>query len=254
MDYIPNDDDDLFEYDPEESSTSYDHTQTSSSSSNNSINSDYVDAVKNTLRNTSIDSEDSGVNRAQVRLSTAFYEGTYHWVNNESSANGFLQSVIYVLDKITNNDFSKIQLFKETEFRLAKKLFVDYLMREAFAIDDNQKYDDGIQSIMKEMFDVDISDFYMNVCYTIIYDMNRHSIHLDRIIYTALSAQLELPTKEILFVDDPDLNDLYRSFNYSLEHKDKVTQILSEIITPDVLKMVPSHDIPRPNYKTQTEA
>lgn len=252
MTYIPSDDDDLFEYEPE--NEVQEEATKSHTSSNTSYNSDYIDSVKETLRNTNVDVDSSGVNQAQVALSTAFYDGTHHWINNDANVNSFVQSVSFVLDQLTDNDYSKIRYFKEVEFKLSKKLLVDLLMREAFNITSSSDYEDGIKGIMKEMFDVDFSDLYMKICYTLLYDTNKHVIHLDRIIYTALAAELDFPVKDVLFSDDPSLSELYAVTGYSSEYNEKVQEILSEIINPDLLEMAKINENTQVHYRTKKQS
>lgn len=251
MTYVPSDDDDLFDYEPDNEvqvETSKPH-----SSSNNSYNSDYIDSVKETLKNTNIDIESSGVNHPQVALSTAFYDGTHHWINHESNVTSFVQGVTFVLDHLTDNDYSKIKYFKEVEFKLSRKLLVDVLMREAFNVTSSSDYEDGIKGIMKEMFDIDFSDFYMKICYTLLYDINRHVIHLDRLVYTALAADLDLPTKDVLFEDNPSISDLYSVTDYSSDHNEKVQKILSEIINLDLLEMAKTDENTQVHYRTKEQ-
>jgi len=237
MTYIPSDDDDLFDYDPEQEETTSAQTNISNPSVNNQKSSDYVHAVKDSLKNTTIDIDSSGVNQAQVRLSSAFYDGTHHWINNDSVVNSFIESVAIVLDEMTNNDYSRIRYFKEIEFKLARKLLVDFLMEEAFNIADSDNYANGIQGIMKEMFDVETSDFYMNITYTSLFNLNKHSITLDRILYQALSEKLGIPVKECLFAEELNVLDLYNVTNYSKSNAEKFNVIMSEIIDKNYIKM-----------------
>jgi hypothetical protein len=253
MTYLPRDDDDLFEYEPEDDVKTSTSSSTVHQANSSNISSDYVDAVKETLKNTSVDIDSSGVNHPQVALSTAFYNGTHHWINNDSSVTSFVEGVTYVLDKLTNEDYSKIRYFKQVEFRLAKKILVNYLMTDAFSINDSSDYANGIQSVMEEMFDIKTSEFYMNICYTNLYDLNKHSIHLDRIIYTALAADLDLPTLDVLFSDDPSLPELYKVTDSASHYHQKVQNMLSSIINSDILQMARLDEDTQVNYRTKEQ-
>jgi len=239
MDYINSDDDDLFDYDPEEEVNENDIVENLSDSNQtkSQLSDDYVSTVKETLKNTEIDTDDGGVNRACIKLAEAFHNGTHHWIHQDENAAPYFRTLSYTLNKLTNNDFSKIELFYHTEHILGRKILVDFLMREVFAVEsekDDEK--EGIQQMMKEMFDVDVSDFFMQIIYENLYILNKHSIMLDRILYTELAHSLDIPVIDGLFEDDPHLPQLHRALNYNTEFAHKRQKIINDLLTEEVMK------------------
>lgn len=238
MDEINSNDDDLFDYDPEDEINQFDASENISDSNQtkSQANNDYISTVKETLKNTEIDTNGNGVNRACIKFAEAFHNGTHHWIHEHNNAAPYFRALSYTLNRLTNNDFSKIELFYHTEHVLGRKILVDFLMSEIFCLDGRENNEDSIKTIMKEMFDIEVSDFFMRIIYENIYSLNKHSITLDRILYSKLSEYLEIPVIEALFEDNPYLPELDRALDYNEQFSHKKQEIINQLLTDQAME------------------
>lgn len=238
MEDINFNDDDLFDYDPEneiEDNNVIDNISNSSQTKTQPTN-DYVSAVKETLKNTEIDIDDTGLNKACIKIARAFHDGTNHWIYGVNELDPYFKSLKYTLDIITDNDFSKIELFYYTEHILGRKILADFLMREVFCLDGKEDKGSGIKTVMREMFEIEVSDFFMNIIYNNIYKLNKLSIDIDKLLYIQLGSALNLPLIDELLQDDPDLIQLHKAINYHQQFNQANQKIINDLFTKEVME------------------
>ena len=66
--------------------------------------------------------------------------------------------------------------------------------------------------------------------------LNKHSIMLDRILYTELAHSLNMPVIDGLFEDDPHLPQLHRALDYNTEFAHKRQKIINDLLTEEVME------------------
>lgn len=225
------DDDDLFDYDPE--------NETASNSQNVHVGPEYTDqqnklitAIKDNFDSSEDEDEALGsVRHLQARLAASFQSASSYFITNtEQQASDFAQR--HVLDYLTDGNYSYIELFYLTESKIVSTInFINIAEIIFFSEDSN------MQEIVKEIFDVDLSDTYVETCFISHLKISQHSLLVNRMLYTSLSEYLDIPIKEELLLDETVINDITDySYHNSINH------IRSDILksftkTKDVEKM-----------------
>lgn len=184
--YIDNDDD-LFEYDPEQEESK----QTSS------VNNDFTDSVKDTFENITNISHHSDRNK----LAIAFNISTQKFIEAINSE-AYNKSIRLVLDKLTNGDFTLINLFHRLEMRIFRRMHFLSLFDE---LSGSEFKNNSIVKEVLEFLQVDFTDLYIKTCYQSTYNISIFALSLDRAMYITLSKRLGIPVKQELFANPADM-------------------------------------------------
>lgn len=185
--YIDNDDD-LFDYDPEQDS------QKQSSS----VNSDFTESVKDNFDSILTHNHQSDRNK----LAIAFNISTQKFIES-TNTESYNKSVRLVLDKLTNGDFTLLNLYHRLEMRIYRRMHFLSLFDELSTSDFPNN------SIVKEVLEflkVDFTDLYIKTCYQSTYNISLFTLSIDRAMYITLSNRLGIPVKQELFANPSDMD------------------------------------------------
>lgn len=206
MTYFQNDDD-LFDYDPEtdtedtSSSSLQSEAYVSPSSNRNKNVEDFISSAKKFVDEISLD-DNSPIDEQKVKLAISFHEATALYYQ-KVQAPSYMKSVSIVLNTLTNGDFSRIQMFNHKESLILQRLRYLSMMNKVFSTSDPD------DSVFKELFDllkIEYSFDHVQTFYLSSVNISLFCLNLDRLIYKHLGEKLNLPIKQEL-LDDTYLNE-----------------------------------------------
>lgn len=215
--YVSGNDDDLFDYEPEETSS---ESYTSASQYHDLLN-DIKDNV----------SSSDDLNTDKARLSIAFAHAL-HKFTDDTKADAFHKSVAITLDKLTQGDYSLIRKFYELELSISRRMQFIALFNQTF---DNIDLNDDFAKDLFKFLNIDITHTYLHSCYRTLIHITNHALTLDRYVYRSLSERLNIPVHQYLF-DDP--LQVSESHNIYYEHYDSHVheKIYRSIATHELLE------------------
>jgi hypothetical protein len=205
MTYSQNDDD-LFEYDPEvdaeDSSAALQSEAYSPSSSNkNKTIEDFISSAKQLVDEISSD-ENSPIDEEKVKLAASFHTATSAYYQKVQTPS-YIKAISITLNTLTNGDFAKIQMFNHKEALIIQRLRYLSMMNKVFI------NADADENVVKELFDllkIEYSLEHVQTFYLSSANISMFCLNLDRAIYKHLGKQLNLPIKEHL-LDDSHIQD-----------------------------------------------
>ena len=186
MSYV-SDDDDLFEYDPDTEVTQTQAIPQSNTTDLSDREKDLIDNIKEHFDHT-----EGSIKGLEITLASAFYNAlsTSTDAFNQSAT---LKSIKMTLDELTDGRYSLIEYFNTIESKIAHKIFFLNLCDAVFEGD--QTYAD----IVKEIFDIELTNLHLQTVYYPTIQILRHTLELDKATYLQLSEQLNIPVKMCLF-------------------------------------------------------
>ena len=148
MTYSQNDDD-LFEYDPEvdaeDSSAALQSEAYSPSSSNkNKTIEDFISSAKQLVDEISSD-ENSPIDEEKVKLAASFHAATSAYYQKVQTPS-YIKAISITLNTLTNGDFAKIQMFNHKEALIIQRLRYLSMMNKVFI------NADADENVVKELF------------------------------------------------------------------------------------------------------
>lgn len=216
--YISGNDDDLFDYEPEDTTSS------------NYTSSDQYHDLLNDIKQSVTSSDD--LNTDKARLAIAFFQALYRFTEDPKSES-FDKSVSIVLDKLTQGDFSLIKKFYELEVSISRRMQFISLFNTSF---DNIDLDDTFTKDLFNFLQIDVTHTYLHACYRTLIHITNHALILDRFIYRSLSDRLSIPVQDHLF-DDPAACSSDDHPVYIDDYNSRVNEnIYRAIATPDFLQ------------------
>lgn len=217
MSYLDNDDD-LFEYDPELETSS----TTQSDSFATKTNSQFEDFVSKSKIDQDLDITDNNLlDEPKIKLALSFHHATHrHYAGVESPS--YFKSITLVLDKITNGDFSLIHMFYRKEALIAQRIIFLSMMDAVIARTDNEQ--DNVLTEILTHLGLDLSDDHIDLFYGTSLSISRHCLAVDRIMYQHLGEKLSIPVNQALI--DP---------NYDYKQNSRA---IAEIITSDIYNKI----------------
>lgn len=198
-------DDDLFDYDPSlETSTSFTSSETDSvptSLSNEQVEHEkqFIENIKNNISfdlDTDLTGENGKVNNITSNLYGSFQEAINAFINTIRHDN-FIKSAHITLDRLTNGQFSLINLFYQYEMKISRKLALVELFAHIVKTEENE----DVASFLRELSSVlriDVSKLYYNATFCSTVNILNHSLSVDRIVYRFLSNKTQIPVNEAL--------------------------------------------------------
>lgn len=208
MTYFQNDDD-LFDYDPETDTDTEDVSSavfqseqyTPSSSTRNKTVEDFISSAKQFVDEISIN-DSSPIDEQKVKLAASFHNATAAYYQKVQTPS-YIKSVSIVLNTLTNGDFSRIQMFNHKEALILQRLRYLSMMNKIFTTSDPD------QNVLKELFDImkiEYSFEHVQTFYLSSVNISLFCLNLDRLIYKHLGERLNLPIKQEL-LDDSYINE-----------------------------------------------
>jgi len=198
MPYSDNDDD-IFDYDPEQDfssnlqSDSYQNISSSDKSTNTIISSakDIFDDL------VSDNSFGDTIDESKVKLCISFQAAAANYFSKIQTP-AYTKSISMVLDTLTNGDFSMIQMFNHKEALITQRLRYICMMKQVIHSDTS---DDSIMEQLFSLLNISYDKSHVEIFYTSNLNIATHALHVDRAIYKALGKKLNLPLKEELLDD-----------------------------------------------------
>jgi len=223
--YISDNDDDLFDYDPQkDSSPTSNYSNFNTSSSDN----DLLKKLKININNS-----DKEFNTNSAKLAIGFSSSTYHFIWSVYSES-LVKSMIVSLDSLTNGDFSLLIRFHELEMKISKRMDFHLLVREIFI-----KNDSPSQSL-EELFtflNIEVSDLYISTCFLSSVAISNHALMLDRSEYVVLAKKLNIPTKHFLLESTLENESTVHKVFLS-DFNTEVRQAINNAISQDVINQL----------------
>jgi len=198
MSYLDNDDD-LFDYDPDlEADSSKDYSYTS-----------FNEATKITSDDPDLDLS-SSLSVLKINLATAFHSATTNHFS-EVERPSFEKAICVTLDKLTNGDFTLLHMFYRKEMLISQR--ITFLSMMDIVMSNPEDSDSPYSNFLIQLFskaNVNITDAHVPIFYGTCISIARHSLIVDQAIYRFLGQKLNLPLKEDLlnpeFSSDKALN------------------------------------------------
>lgn len=215
-------DDDLFEYEPEESTAKSTYSSIGNISSDNEL-------INNIKSNLDIDIDPSGnLDSGKVQLALA-YHMAYERFLEATSRDALSKGVHFVLDRMTNGDFPLLVLFYELEMKISKKMLLLNISKSNLIKDNDVAKDGQFISLISSALKIDFTFTYVNTCYASTWNITEHSLKLDRAVYLTLSKKLEIPVKQYLF--DDSLSAKYDEHQVHTHHyKDEIVEKVNNVL------------------------
>lgn len=185
-------DDDLFDYDPDNDESPKVETATTTT-----INNDFVSSVKDEFDNIA-DQENDEINRN--KLAIAFNISTQKFVESVNKE-AYNKSIRVILDKLSNGEFTLLNLFYRLEMRIDRRISFLNLFSELSA--DNFEDNSLVKEVLK-LLSTSFTELYINTCYKTTYNIALHTLSIERALYKSLSRRLGIPVRQELFVNPAD--------------------------------------------------
>jgi len=204
-------DDDLFEYEPESSTVNVSDSFTDSSSTE----SQFINSIKTNYDDIS---ESGSIKGIETRLGSAFLSAANFHIST-ASQNGHAYAARYILDEVSDGKFSLLELFKTTEIKIIKLLEFIEICESILEDEDN-----FITQIL-ELIGVSLTPIHVQSIYKTHLKLSQHSLLLSKALYLELSEKLLMPVNMELFEAKPNIDDI--EYRYS----SLVSKITSNIIS-----------------------
>lgn len=210
-------DDDLFDYDPDTKKT---HVQSSQNEFLNNLHDVSTTEVEDDI--------DGNLDSAKVRVAHAYYGACERFITDINSQAG-AKSLMIVLNKITNGDFLLMTSFYELEMKISRRMIFLELSLNAFKSkeDQNQESSESFIKIVKEIFNVSFTDFYVKTFFLSTINISMHALTLDRAQYLVLSKKLGIPVKQFLFEDVTNMTEEDHGV-YFEDYKNEIEEHLTQ--------------------------
>jgi len=221
-------DDDLFDYEPEPNNTSTIFTDQDFQNDSSKLTheeQEFVNSIKNSQNYF------GNLNASEVKLAVGYLDSSYNFIEKESSPSGHLFALRYILDQMTEGRFSLLELFKTTEMKILRLLSFINLSESIFG-DDGQNF----KEILKDIFDIDVGDMHVRLIYGTHLAISRHSLLINRSLYSQLSEKLGMPVDSRLFQDDITFEEIKISYAHLTQniHNNIIKQLAEEGLTSKV--------------------
>lgn len=196
-------DDDLFEYeyDPNNEVKSEPINTATHNFAKGSPNAQLIDDLKHHFDQD--DNQIGNLHTDKIRLATAYHQALHNFVE-ETKIDALTKSLTIALNTLTNGDFSLLRMFHETEMRISRRMHFINLSHKAF---DNIQSEESIAGTIRNIFNINFTDFYVQTCYVSSVRICEYAIIMDRALYLTLSKQLGIPVKQYLFDDPKDIEN-----------------------------------------------
>lgn len=210
---ISDNDDDLFDYDPsQETSTQVLDPQVPSSPSDNAPDDhskherEFIKSIKTNITDADADlglHDDTKMNVLVSNLYGSFQEAINNFVGM-TRKDHFSRSVHVTLDELTNGRFSMLNMFYYYEIRIIRRMVLANLFGTVFhdenADNDGEHMAPFLQRI-SEMLNITFTKNYYVSTFNVSIDMLNHVLTVDKIIYQFLADKLSMTPNELITSD-----------------------------------------------------
>ena len=217
-------DDDLFDYEPEEDSPSNISIQNEPNNLSQTEQ-EFVDSIK------SAENSVGSLNGVEARLAIAYINSSSAFISKEAGPSGHAYAMRYVLDELTDGRFSLLELFKSTEAKIIRLMAYISLSESIFGNDGTE-----FKEALNELFDVNVGDLHVRSTYYTHLAISRHSLIINRAIYSQLSEKLDMPCEPSLFDDQFDVDKLKITYFHLVNniHSNIISELATEGLSTKV--------------------
>lgn len=211
MSYLDNDDD-LFNYDPDTDPDPIKEViHNDSTKSTDSPFQDFISRLKE--QDSDLNSEHDFLDLPKLKLANAFHTATHrHYAKVETPS--YVKSITVILDKITNGDFSLIQMFYRKEYLICQRLVFLSMMDVIIAPKEDSNEDSPLLEILTEL-GLNLDQQHIDLFYATSVNISRHSLAIDRATYKYLGERLNMTIV-------PELIDPNYSYDMNAKPVDKI--------------------------------
>lgn len=208
MSFNVDNDDDLFEYDPEKE-VNEEKTFSNHSSEDYLSNSSFSDEEKKLLKNitNSTDLDEYPVDNLKAALSTNFANTNYHMMHGGLDLFANTVAIVEVLDELTEGKFTMKRNYYLLESKIIRSLFILHLANIIFR--DNGDLDPEVESLFKSVTNIDFTQMNVKTCYLSTINIMRHTVNINRAAYVKLSNELGLERKDSLLDEEMSFETFY---------------------------------------------
>jgi hypothetical protein len=190
--YLSSNDDDLFDYEPDEEVKVESNVETPNASFDSS--NELFKNIKNNL-DSDLETVEGNIDSPKVKL-TVSYHLAYAMFLSEINKDASSKSLHIVLDRLTNGDFTLIKMFYEVEMKISRRLIFLDISREAFKQSENKE---SFLDFLSKTIGVTFTEFHKATCYQSTWNITQHALNIDKAVYLTLSKKLGLPVEQSLF-------------------------------------------------------
>lgn len=201
-------DDDLFNYEYEESSLS-NHSE----SSTNKVK-DFNEKINLALDENDTDLTSGVIHPEKVQFALAYQKALHHFTDT-IHAESLAKTFTITLNLLTNGDFILMQKFYALEMLIIKKMIFLDISHKAFYNQDNitSQFISELANFLK----INIDEFYINNFFKSSIEICEFSLKLNQAEYLTLSKKLGLPVQQALFnhfsaLEDKDMKLFFEDF------------------------------------------
>lgn len=230
MSYLDNDND-LFDYDPDDE---IDSPTTSSTSSKQKSVDDFMSSAKSIIDELSQSSDDI-IDDNKIKLASSFHLATSVYFSKVEHPT-YEKAIGATLDKLTNGNFSLLHIFYRTESLIIQRLHFLDLMEKV--VESSSSLNDDDNFTIKELFNIlkiDFTDEHIKIFYAPSIAIARFCLNVDRVTYQHLGAKLNMPINE-------NLIDPYYKVNSS-ELNNPVVNDYSDTVYPLIMKSIATEGV-----------
>lgn len=270
---ISDNDDDLFDYDPSQETSTQVLDPQVPLSTNDNISDDqskhereFIKSLKTNIEDADTDlglHDDTKMNVLVSNLYGSFQEAINNFVGM-TRKDHFSRSVHITLDELTNGRFSMLNMFYYYEIRIIRRMVLANLFGTVFRDEnvdnDNEPMTPFLQRV-SEMLNITFTKNYYTSTFDVSIDMLNHVLTIDKIVYQFLADKLGIAPSELVMADlsqmsveqveqavhDYSFHGFQMSRNQDIlsaffdaepnEHNATLSQRVSQIFNTDVIYM-----------------
>lgn len=185
--FMKENDDDLFDYDPSKEKVSS-SVPFSSSSSNSKISNEVYDQISKSIKEND-DENFLKANGLRIKFSQAVLNSYDFWISPSSSFTYF-STVSQVLDELTNGRFSDLYLYNYLEANIIRRNHIAYLLNQTFY--GNETKDSKAFNDFFDKLGIAVTDAYIATYVGTLIRITNHILSKERSMYLSLATKLNL--------------------------------------------------------------
>jgi len=201
--FMNQNDDDLFSYDP--SKEEKPSAPFVASSSNSKISNEIYDQITKNIEEND-DENFLKINGLRIKFAQAILNSYHFWVS-PISALSYLNTVTTVLDQLTNGRFSDLYLYNYLENNIIRRNHIIFLLTETFDpnnVKDSQSFDQFL-----EKMGIKLNDSYVPTYVGTLVRISSHILSKERAMYISLADKLKVVPNPAVLDPHPSTEEVF---------------------------------------------
>jgi len=174
---------------------------------------------------------DVKTDNVRAKIAISLFEATGNWLDG-AKISAFTKATHIILDKLTDGLYSKTFYFYQVESQLSQRHTIIEVVKAMSDIENNDFKE------LSKFINVDINHMYVHVFFKTMLNIMLNVNAKERLIYSALGKELNLPVNPNLADPQPDMND-----DGYVGHGDFMQNQIKSIVTKDYVKSILSKNI-----------